>query len=97
MIIMHLPFIINLPPSTGGATSYRRGHRAQINQPQHFNSTGAWAAFGQWERSAGATFFPSVFSLLSAPSLTTEGSSIMLDHFVEFVIGGTTELTIGPG
>jgi trehalose/maltose hydrolase-like predicted phosphorylase len=42
---------------------------AQINQPQHFNSTGAWSALGEWERSAGATFFPSVFSLRSAPSL----------------------------
>ena len=45
----------------------------------------------------GATFFPSVFSLRSAPSLTVEGSSIMLDHFVEFVIGGTTPITLGPG
>lgn len=69
---------------------------AQINQGD-FNSSGAWAAFGPWEQSTGATFFPSVFSLRSAPSLTSTGSSIMMDHFIAFVNGATTPLDVPAG
>jgi hypothetical protein len=48
---------------------------AQINQP-NFNSTGAWQAFGPWEQSHGATFFPGVFDLRSRPSPNTPGSTV---------------------
>ena len=32
---------------------------AEINQ-RNFNSSGAWKAFGPWEQSRGASFFPGV-------------------------------------
>ena len=37
---------------------------AQLNLPQ-FNSSGAWAAFGPWERARGAVLFPSSLTRLT--------------------------------
>ena len=37
-----------------------------------------------------------VFSLLSAPSPVNPGSSIVMDHFVAYVTGATTNVTVGP-
>ena len=45
---------------------------AQINQPR-FNSSGEYSAFGPWEQSIGAAFYPGVFSLQSAPSPINPG------------------------
>eukprot|EP01048_Picozoa_sp_COSAG05_P026625 COSAG05_NODE_7364_length_822_cov_0.780083_2_plen_74_part_00 len=68
---------------------------AQINQPE-FNSSGAWQAFGPWEQAQGASFFPSVFDLRTPPSKINPGSSVIMDHFVAFVEGATTDLKDGP-
>ena len=68
---------------------------AQINNPR-FNSSGEYKAFGPWEQANGAAFFPGVFSLLSAPSPVTPGSSIVMDHFVAYVQGATQNVTVGP-
>jgi len=68
---------------------------AQINQPR-FNSSGEYSAFGPWEQSIGAAFYPGVFSLQSAPSPINKGSSIVLDHFVAYVQGATANISVGP-
>jgi hypothetical protein len=68
---------------------------AQIND-HRFNSTGEYSAFGPWEQAVGGAFYPGVFSLVSAPSPVNPGSSIVMDHFVAYVEGATTNITVGP-
>ena len=60
------------------------------------NDTGPWSYFGPWEKVRGAVFFPGVLEYRSAPSPWTAGSSVILDHFVSYVKGGTdTGLHLG--
>ena len=68
---------------------------AQINLPQ-FNSTGAWHAFGPWERARGAILFPSPFDPRAVASKFHAGSSAFMDHLVAYVEGGTSyNLSLG--
>jgi hypothetical protein len=53
------------------------------------NDTGPWSYFGPWEKVRGAAFFPGLLEYRSAPSPWTQGSSVILDHFVAYVKGGT--------
>ena len=60
------------------------------------NDTGPWSYFGPWEKTIGAAFFPGVLEYRSAPSPWTEGSSVILDHFVAYVKGAVdTGLHLG--
>lgn len=60
------------------------------------NDTGPWSYFGPWEQTIGAAFFPGVLEYRSAPSPWTEGSSVILDHFVAYVKGAVdTRLHLG--
>ena len=73
---------------------------AQVNLPMFNSSTsrsvwtsgpdeGPWSYFGPWQKVRGAAFFPGILEYRSAPSPWTEGSTTILDHFVQYVKGGT--------
>ena len=77
---------------------------AQVNSPK-LGSTTRFSALGPWEQSMGATFFPGVLDLRASPSRTTGedqwnpagvSSTKILDHFIAYVEGATTEIVVGP-
>ena len=59
---------------------------AQINQ-NRFNSTGEYQAFGPWEQSHGASFFPPVFDTRTPPSTMNPGTSLLVLLLSSSVIG----------
>ena len=67
---------------------------AQINNPEFNNNAGEgrFPAFGPWQEARAVVFFPSIFAIRSAPSTRTPGSSVIMDHFVEYVRGATTAI-----
>jgi hypothetical protein len=82
-----------VPPMGGYDTAYSALMGAMINQGDKFNSNGVFSAFGPWEQARGADFYPSIFDERSSASAANNGSTVNLDHFVEYVRAATTELS----
>lgn len=83
------------PPSGGYDRAYSMLMGAQANQPSKFGSRGTYAgAFGPWEQVRSVAFFPSLLDARAAPSPLTNGSSVIMDHFVSYCAGAHWE---GPG
>jgi hypothetical protein len=56
---------------------------ALINSPKYANSP----TYGPWEQATAGYFYPSIFDDEGLASSTTNGSTLIVDHFISYVLG----------